>query len=113
MSSRGVALEALQSEKSPGVQDHNEGGSLQNQALQTLQERPHEADATLKREQESYTQMQSEFTTRLNKMEAERQNLAEAVTLAERKYSEEKKKADELSSKSSLTGRAWSLLSRN
>lgn len=29
-------------------------------------------------------------------MEVERQNLAEAVTLAERKYSEEKKKVDEL-----------------
>ena len=39
--------------------------------------------------------MQSEFTARLNKMEAERRNLAEAVTLAERKYSE-KKEVDEL-----------------
>lgn len=29
-------------------------------------------------------------------MEVERQNLAEAVTLAERKYSDEKKKVDEL-----------------
>lgn len=40
------------------MQDHSEGSSLQNQALQTLQERLHEADATLKREQESYKQMQ-------------------------------------------------------
>ncbi|CAO2587170.1 Golgin subfamily A member 5 [Lemmus lemmus] len=96
LSSRTEALEALQSEKSRIMQDHNEGSSLQNQALQTLQERLHEADATLKREQESYKQMQSEFTARLNKMEVERQTLAEAVTLAERKYSEEKKKADEL-----------------
>ncbi|XP_051006662.1 golgin subfamily A member 5 [Acomys russatus] len=96
LSSRTEALEALQSEKSRIMQDHSEGSSLQNQALQTLQERLHEADATLKREQESYKQMQSEFTTRLNKMEVERQNLAEAVTVAERKYSEEKKKADEL-----------------
>lgn len=96
LSSRTEALEALQSEKSRIMQDHNEGSSLQNQALQTLQERLHEADATLKREQESYKQMQSEFATRLNKMEVERQNLAEAVTLAERKYSEERKKVDEL-----------------
>lgn len=96
LSSRTEALEALQSEKSRIMQDHNEGSSLQNQALQTLQERLHEADATLKREQESYKQMQSEFAARLNKMEVERQNLAEAVTLAERKYSEEKKKVDEL-----------------
>lgn len=96
LSSRTEALEALQSEKSRIMQDHNEGSSLQNQALQTLQERLHETDATLKREQESYKQMQSEFAARLNKMEVERQNLAEAVTLAERKYSEEKKKVEEL-----------------
>ncbi|XP_045679481.1 golgin subfamily A member 5 isoform X2 [Phyllostomus hastatus] len=93
---RTEALEALQSEKSRIMQDHSEGSSLQNQALQTLQERLHEAEATLKREQESYKQMQSEFAARLNKVEVERQSLAEAVTLAERKHSDEKKKVDEL-----------------
>lgn len=56
--------------------------------------------------------MQGEFTARLNKMEVERQNLAEVVTLAERKYSE-KKKVGELQQQVKLTGRAWSLLSRN
>lgn len=45
------------------MQDHSEGSSLQNQALQTLQERLHEADATLKREQESYKQMQVRMGT--------------------------------------------------
>lgn len=96
LNTRTEALEALQSEKSRIIQDHSEGSSLQNQALQTLQERLHETDATLKREQESYKQMQSEFAARLNKMEVERQNLAEAVTLAERKHSDEKKRVDEL-----------------
>ncbi|KAM6200946.1 golgin subfamily A member 5 [Rhynchocyon petersi] len=96
LSARTEVLEALQSEKSRIMQDHTEGSSLQNQALQTLQERLHESDAMLKREQESYKQMQSEFTARLNKMEVERQNLAEAVTLAERKYSDEKKRVEEL-----------------
>uniref|UniRef100_A0A8C4MUQ6 Golgin subfamily A member 5 n=1 Tax=Equus asinus TaxID=9793 RepID=A0A8C4MUQ6_EQUAS len=96
LSARTEALEALQSEKSRIMQDHREGSNLQNQALQTLQERLHEADAALKREQESYKQMQSEFAARLNKMEVERQNLAEAVTLAERKYSDEKKRVDEM-----------------
>lgn len=96
LNTRTEALEALQNEKSRIIQDHSEGSSLQNQALQTLQERLHEADAALKREQESYKQVQSEFTARLNRMEVERQNLAEAVTVAERKYSEEKRRADEL-----------------
>lgn len=40
------------------MEDHSEGSSLQNQALQTLQERLHEADAARKREQESCKQMQ-------------------------------------------------------
>ncbi|XP_006839693.1 PREDICTED: golgin subfamily A member 5 [Chrysochloris asiatica] len=93
---RTEVLEALQSEKSRIMQDHTEGSSLQNQALQTLQDRLHEADATLKREQENYKQMQSEFAARLNKMEVERQNLAETVTLAERKYSDEKKRVEDL-----------------
>ncbi|XP_029807350.1 golgin subfamily A member 5 isoform X2 [Suricata suricatta] len=96
LSARTEALQALQSEQSRMMQDHSEGSSLQNQALQTLQERLHEADAARKREQESCKQMQSEFAARLNKMEVERQNLAEAVTLAERKYSDEKRRVDEL-----------------
>ncbi|XP_053457685.1 golgin subfamily A member 5 [Nycticebus coucang] len=96
LNTRTEALETLQSEKSRIIQDQCEGNSLQNQALQTLQERLHEADATLQREQESYKQMQSEFAARLNKVEAERQNLAEAVTVAERKYSDEKRRVDEL-----------------
>ncbi|XP_027957066.1 golgin subfamily A member 5 [Eumetopias jubatus] len=96
LTTRTEALEALQTEKSRIMQDHSEGSSLQNQALQTLQERLHEADAARKREQESCKQMQSEFAAHLNKMEEERQNLAEAVTLAERKYAEEKKRVDEL-----------------
>uniref|UniRef100_W5N6R1 Golgin subfamily A member 5 n=1 Tax=Lepisosteus oculatus TaxID=7918 RepID=W5N6R1_LEPOC len=101
---RTEALEAAQSERSsvslpdPSriLQDHNEGSSLHNQALQTLQERLREAEAFLKREQESYRQMQSESATRQAKVEGERQALAEALTAAERKSAEEKRRADEL-----------------
>ncbi|XP_060612486.2 golgin subfamily A member 5 [Anolis sagrei] len=96
LNSRNKALEALQSEKSRILQDNSEGTSMHNQALQTLQERLHDAESALRREQEGYKQMQNEFATRLSKMEAERQNLAEAVTAAERKFVEEKRKADEL-----------------
>ncbi|XP_068254855.1 golgin subfamily A member 5 isoform X2 [Nyctibius grandis] len=103
LSARTEALEALQSEKSRIIQDHSEGSSLQNQALQTLQERLRDADSTLKREQESYKQMQNEFAARLSKMEAERQNLAEGITVAERKYLEEKRRADELQQQVKVT----------
>ncbi|NXW00560.1 GOGA5 protein, partial [Fregetta grallaria] len=103
LSARTEALEALQSEKSRIIQDHSEGSSLQNQALQTLQERLRDADSAFKREQESYKQMQNEFATRLSKMEAERQNLAEGITVAERKYLDEKRRADELQQQVKLT----------
>ncbi|NXX73848.1 GOGA5 protein, partial [Urocolius indicus] len=103
LSARTEALEALQSEKSRIIQDHSEGSSLQNQALQTLQERLRDADSALKREQESYKQMQNEFTARLSKMEEDRQNLAEGITVAERKYLDEKRRADELQQQLKVT----------
>ncbi|NXC24095.1 GOGA5 protein, partial [Campylorhamphus procurvoides] len=103
LSARTEALEALQSEKSRIIQDHSEGSSLQNQALQTLQERLRDADSALKREQESYKQMQNEFAARLSKMEAERQNLAEGITVAEKKYLDEKRRADELQQQVKVT----------
>ncbi|XP_035183914.1 golgin subfamily A member 5 isoform X2 [Oxyura jamaicensis] len=103
LSSRTEALEALQSEKSRIIQDHSEGSSLQNQALQTLQDRLRDADSALKREQESYKQMQNEFAARLSKMEAERQKLAEGITEAERKYLDEKRRADELQQQVKVT----------
>ncbi|KAM9476944.1 golgin subfamily A member 5 isoform 1-T2 [Clarias gariepinus] len=93
---RGSALEEAQSEKSRILQDHSEGNSLHSQAVQTLQERLREADATLNREQDSYRQMQNEFAVRLARIEAERQTLAESLTGAERRATEERQRADEL-----------------
>lgn len=40
------------------MQDHTEGNSMQSQALETLQERLREAKLALRREQDSYRQMQ-------------------------------------------------------
>uniref|UniRef100_A0A8C5MJ81 Golgin subfamily A member 5 n=1 Tax=Leptobrachium leishanense TaxID=445787 RepID=A0A8C5MJ81_9ANUR len=94
--SRTEALETLQSEKSRILQDHSEGSSLHSQALQNAQERLRDAEAMLKREQESYKHMQNEFTDRMNKIEAERQSLAEAVMAADKKFVDEKRKGDDL-----------------
>ncbi|XP_020855955.1 golgin subfamily A member 5 [Phascolarctos cinereus] len=103
LNTRTEALEALQSEKSRLLQDHSEGNSMQNKALQTLQERLHDAESALKREQDSYKQMQSEFAAHLSKVEMEHQDLAEAVTAAERKYLDEKRRADELQQQARLS----------
>lgn len=96
LSSRTEVLEKLQNEKSRILQDHNEGSSLHSQAVQTLQERLREAEAALKREQDGFQQMQNESATRLSKMEAERQNLAESIIAAEKKQVEEKRRSEDL-----------------
>ncbi|XP_063354213.1 golgin subfamily A member 5 [Pelmatolapia mariae] len=95
LKSRSAALEEAQKEKSKIMQDHTEGNSMQSQALETLQERLREAELALRREQDSYRQMQTEYAGRLSKLEAERQILAETVTAAERRAAEEKFKVDD------------------
>lgn len=40
------------------MQDHTQGSSMQSQALETIQDRLREAEIALKREQDSYHQMQ-------------------------------------------------------
>ncbi|NXD65061.1 GOGA5 protein, partial [Eolophus roseicapillus] len=47
--------------------------------------------------------LKNEFAARLSKMEAERQNLAEGITVAERKYLDEKRRADELQQQVKVT----------
>ncbi|XP_056152451.1 golgin subfamily A member 5 isoform X2 [Lampris incognitus] len=96
LKSRSSALEEAQNEKSRIIQNHSQGSSLQSQALETMQERVREAELALRREQESYRQMQSEYAARLAKVEAERQTLAEAMTAAERRAAEEKHRAEDL-----------------
>ncbi|XP_035529374.1 golgin subfamily A member 5 [Morone saxatilis] len=96
LKSRSAALDEAQKEKSRIMQDHTEGSSMHSQALETIQERLREAETALRREQDSYRQMQTEYAGRLSKLEAERQTLAGTVTAAERRGGEEKVKVDDL-----------------
>ncbi|TRY86812.1 hypothetical protein DNTS_020531 [Danionella cerebrum] len=100
LKARSSALEEAKTERVRILQDHTEGSSLQSQALQTLQDRLRDAEAGVKREQESYRLMQSEFASRLAKVEAERQTLAESLTTSERRVAEEKQKIEELQQQS-------------
>ncbi|XP_029983254.1 golgin subfamily A member 5 [Sphaeramia orbicularis] len=95
LKSRSAALEEAQKEKSRIVQDHTEGSSMHSQALETVQERLRETELMLRREQDSYRQMQSEYAGRLSKLEAERQSLAETITASERRAAEEKLRVDD------------------
>ncbi|XP_073339675.1 golgin subfamily A member 5 [Pagrus major] len=96
LKSRSAALDEAQTEKLRIMQDHTEGSSMHSQALETLQERLREAETSLRREQDSYRQMQIEYAGRLSKVEAERQTLAETVSATERRGGEEKLRVDEL-----------------
>lgn len=40
------------------MQDHTQGSSMQSQALESIQDRLREAETAVKREQDSYHQMQ-------------------------------------------------------
>ncbi|KAM5129324.1 LOW QUALITY PROTEIN: golgin subfamily A member 5 [Mantella aurantiaca] len=113
LSCRTEALEVLQSEKSRILHDHSEGsGSARppnSQALTECAGETAEAEASLKREQDDYKQMQNEFSARLSKMEAERQNLVDCVVAAEKKHMEEKRRCDDLQQQMKLhvsTGRS-------
>lgn len=103
------------------MQDHTEGTSMHSQALETLQDRLREAETALRREQDSFRQMQvplvslflfniqqwrldwthelwylqNEYSTRLSKVEADRQTLAESLAAAERRSGEEKLRFDD------------------
>uniref|UniRef100_H3DPW1 Golgin subfamily A member 5 n=1 Tax=Tetraodon nigroviridis TaxID=99883 RepID=H3DPW1_TETNG len=96
LKSRNAALEEAQTEKLRIMQDHTQGSSMQSQALETIQDRLRETEIALKREQDSYHQMQSEYNVRLSKMESERQTLAETLAAAERRGGDEKLRADDL-----------------
>ncbi|XP_012678220.1 golgin subfamily A member 5 isoform X2 [Clupea harengus] len=92
---RNSALEEAQNEKSRILQNHTEGHDVNSQAIQTLQDRLREAESAVKREQDSYRQMQSEYAARLSRAEGERQALAEALTGTERRMAEERHRAEE------------------
>ncbi|XP_057714503.1 golgin subfamily A member 5 [Corythoichthys intestinalis] len=94
--SRSVALEEAQKEKSRILEDHTEGSTLHSQALETVQERLREAEQNIRREADNYRQMQSEYASRQSRLESERQSLAEALTAAERRATEEKLQVDSL-----------------
>nr|XP_046268366.1 golgin subfamily A member 5 [Scatophagus argus] len=96
LKTRSAALDEAQKEKLRIMQNHTEGSSMHSQALETLQERLREAETALRREQDSYHQMQSEYAARLSKVEAERQTLAETVAAIERRSGEEKLRVEDL-----------------
>ncbi|XP_061825014.1 golgin subfamily A member 5 [Nerophis lumbriciformis] len=96
LKSRSDALDEAQKEKSRILENHTEGSSMHSQAIQSMQDRLREAEQTTRREEDSFRQMQSEYSSRLSRLESERQTLAESLTAAVKRATEEKLRVDNL-----------------
>ncbi|XP_077416129.1 golgin subfamily A member 5 [Vanacampus margaritifer] len=94
--SRSVALEEAQKETSRMLENHTEGSSMHSQALESVHDRLREAEHTVKREEDNFRQMQSEYAGRQSRLECERESLAEALTAAEKRATMEKLRVDGL-----------------
>ncbi|XP_078592723.1 golgin subfamily A member 5-like isoform X2 [Branchiostoma floridae x Branchiostoma japonicum] len=89
-------VEELQSEKDRILRDHSDSSGIHSQALDSLREKLHEAEAALKREQESYKIAQNEAMERQHKLEADRHSMAESLTSAQKQVQDDKKRISDL-----------------
>ncbi|XP_078673189.1 golgin subfamily A member 5-like isoform X2 [Branchiostoma floridae x Branchiostoma belcheri] len=89
-------VEELQNEKDRILRDHSDSSGIHSQALDSLREKLHEAEAALKREQESYKIAQNEAMERQHKLEADRHSMAESLTSAQKQVQDDKKRITDL-----------------
>lgn len=95
--SKQKSIAGLEDERSRILRDHSDSSGVHGQALDSLQAKLSEVEATLRREQDSLKQVQQEATARQSRLEEEQRSLADALTAAERRVNEEKSKANDLS----------------
>lgn len=94
--SKQKSIAGLEGERSRILRDHSDSSGVHGQALDSLQAKLSEVEATLGREQDSLKQVQQEATVRQSRLEEEQRSLADALTAAERRVNEEKSKANDL-----------------
>lgn len=94
--SKQKSIAGLEGERSRILRDHSDSSGVHGQALDSLQAKLSEVEATLRREQDSLKQVQQEATARQSRLEEEQRSLADALTAAERRVNEEKSKANDL-----------------
>lgn len=94
--SKQKSIAGLEGERSRILRDHSDSSGVHGQALDSLQAKLSEVEATLRREQDSLKQVQQEATVRQSRLEEEQRSLADALTAAERRVNEEKSKANDL-----------------
>lgn len=94
--SKQKSIASLEDDRSRILRDHTDSSGVHGQALDSLQAKLSEVEATLRREQDSLKQVQQEATVRQSRLEEEQRSLADALTAAERRVNEEKSKANDL-----------------
>ncbi|XP_072166386.1 golgin subfamily A member 5-like [Diadema setosum] len=90
-------IQSVQEEKQRILQGHSDSSGMHSHALDSIKEKLHESEAALKREQESYRVAQTEFMERQGKIEVEQRTLTESLSMAQKKYNDEKVHSRELS----------------
>ncbi|RUS70161.1 hypothetical protein EGW08_022080 [Elysia chlorotica] len=89
-------LEEIKIERERILQDHSHSSGMHGQALDSIKEKLAESEAALRHEQEAYRIAQKEANDRQTKLERELQDLAEALTAAEKRVTQEKAKMSDL-----------------
>ncbi|XP_052769352.1 golgin subfamily A member 5-like isoform X2 [Mya arenaria] len=95
---RQKSLVQLKSEKSRILQDHTDSSGMHGQALDSLRQKLTEVEAALHREQEANKMTRQEVSDRQIRLEDEQRSFTEALTVAEKKYTDEKSRVVELTS---------------
>ncbi|XP_046351332.1 golgin subfamily A member 5-like isoform X1 [Haliotis rufescens] len=85
-------IEDLQSHRERILRDHTDSSGMHSQALDSLKEKLSEVEANLRREQDAFKHAQQEASGRQSRLEQEQRTMAEALTAAERKLTEERGK---------------------
>ncbi|XP_071159170.1 golgin subfamily A member 5-like [Mytilus edulis] len=95
-------MDRLQGEKSRILQDHTDSSGMHSQALDSLKQKLAEVEDSLKAEQQSYKQAQQESVGRQGLLEKEQKTFTDALTLAEKKASDDRTKVKDLTNQLKL-----------
>ncbi|CAH1792461.1 unnamed protein product [Owenia fusiformis] len=93
-------MKGLENERERILQDHSDSSGLHSQALDGLKEKYIDLEAKLRLEQEATKAIKEESMQRQSQLEMEKQNLAESLTSAQRKLTEEKTRYQEITNQS-------------
>ncbi|KAK7104738.1 golgin subfamily A member 5-like [Littorina saxatilis] len=88
-------VESLQTDRERILHDQSSASGMHSQTLDTMRHKLAEMEATLAREQQAHKHYQQEAAERQSRLEQEQKALADALTAAEKKVTEEKAKAAE------------------